>query len=291
MNKEAEWRCSQRLLRVGRMNSERPPSLNRHALDALYARYNRREMIQSDPVQFVYWYEDRRDREIAGLVASSLALGNIRQILASVRFVLQRMKPSPLRYLDPLSREELQRTFAGFRHRFITGDELASMLFGAKCMIERCGSLHACFSANLRASDDTILPALSAFVKALGSASNGQRNRLLPPPEKGSACKRLHLFLRWMVRRDSVDPGGWEDVPAAQLIVPLDTHIHRICHVLGLTKRRQANMHTALEVTSAFREIIPEDPVRYDFALAHLGIDGGKNLDLFLKRCGVAQTR
>jgi len=99
-----------------------------------------------------------------------------------------------------------------------------------------------------------------------------KENSLLPCPEKGSACKRYHLYLRWMVRKDAVDPGGWDGISASKLIVPLDVHMHRICMGLGLTSRAQADLKTALEVTQRFRAIVPEDPVRYDFALTRTGI-------------------
>ncbi|MFC1474950.1 TIGR02757 family protein, partial [bacterium] len=97
---------------------------------------------------------------------------------------------------------------------------------------------------------------------------------LTPAPRRGSACKRMNLFLRWMVRRDDVDPGPWTDVPASKLVVPLDTHMHRISSGMGLTSRKQADLKTAIEITDAFRAISPEDPVRYDFALTRLGILG-----------------
>jgi uncharacterized protein (TIGR02757 family) len=253
-------------------------------LEALYAQYNRGAAARNDPVHLLYRYGDWRDREIAGLVASSLALGNVKQIIASVESVLRRMGPSPADYLDHASRGALRKEFARFRHRFITGEELASMLFGVTCAVRKYGSVNACFSAGLRPNDETILPALSAFAKELRSAWQGSENRLLSVPEKGSACKRLNLFLRWMARRDAVDPGGWDNVPAAKLIMPLDTHIDRICRALGLTQRQQPNLRAALEITAAFRTIAPDDPVRYDFALAHLGIDGGENLAMFLKQ-------
>ena len=139
--------------------------------------------------------------------------------------------------------------FAGFRHRFTTGEELALMLWGAKRIAERYGSLYACFTSGLKGSDDNVLPALSTFVRAFNVMAPGGRSSLLPSPKKGSACKRLNLFLRWMVRQDEVDPGGWSRVPATKLIVPLDTHMHRICLLLDLTRRKQADMRTALEIT------------------------------------------
>ena len=129
-----------------------------------------------------------------------------------------------------------------------------------------------------------MLPALSAFADALIAAADGGCPSLVPHPAKGSACKRLHLYLRWMVRRDAVDPGGWNGVPTAKLIVPLDTHMHRIGLGLGLTARRQADMRTALEVTRGFARHAPHDPVRYDFALTRLPILGLGPLPAILDR-------
>jgi len=266
-----------------RIEADTSLSSRRRALDALYSRHNSRDNTANDPVRFLYRYGDPRDREVVGLVASSLALGNVAQILAGVESVLRPMGPRPCQFLERASRDQLQRTFAGFRHRFIDGGELASMLAGLQAVIANYGSLGACFANAYRPDDDTICRALSAFVTALRAADGGRPNRLLPSPDNGSACKRLNLFLRWMVRRDNVDPGGWDEIPPARLIIPLDTHVHRIGLALGMTTRRQANLRTALEITAAFREIAPDDPARYDFALAHLGIDGGPNLGLFLR--------
>ena len=108
------------------------------------------------------------------------------------------------------------------------------------------------------------------------------RAGLLPSPSAGSACKRLNLFLRWMVRQDNVDPGGWDSVSPAKLIIPLDTHMHRIGRRLGLTPRRQADLRTAIEITEGFRGICPSDPVRYDFALTRLGIRRDEGVEDFL---------
>ena len=263
--------------------------LKKNVLDNLYTRYNRREFVHPDPLEFLYHYEDIRDREIVGLVASALAYGRVQQILKSVFLVLQRMQPSPYIFLNQASRETLLPDFAGFKHRFTTGEDLVSMLLGIKGVIERYGSLHACFAAGINDSDSTVLPAVSHFAKELTTGHNGRPNSLLPSPTKGSACKRLNLFLRWMVRKDEVDPGGWKVVPASKLIVPLDTHMHRICLALKLTKRKQADLRTASEITDAFRTISPDDPVRYDFALTRLGIRKEGGMDDFLKQCGAPE--
>jgi len=256
-------------------------TLNRAILDDLYSRYNRRAYVHPDPIEFLYDYDDPADREIVGLVASSLAYGRVVQILRSVSTVLGRMS-SPSAFLRSASRTSLDEVFADFRHRFTTGEELSAMLYGAKRVIEKYGSLRACFAHNLKDHDDTVLPALSAFVDELTTATDARHNNLLASPRRGSACKRLNLFMRWMVREDDVDPGGWQDVPASKLIVPLDTHMHRICLALGLTRRKQADIRTAIEITAAFRAIVPEDPLRYDFALTRLGIRDDTDLDGFL---------
>jgi uncharacterized protein (TIGR02757 family) len=268
----------------------RGPAPDLERLDALRLRYNRRCFVHPDPLEFLYRYDDVRDREVAGLVGSSLAYGRVAQILRSVAAVLDRMGPSPARFLERTPPAKLARMFAVFKHRFTTGDDLARMLSGARRMIKRRGSIEAGFAAHFDPSHETVLPALGAFVDELTSLAGGELPHLVPPPERGSACKRLNLFLRWMVRRDEVDPGGWLKVAPAKLVVPVDTHMHRICRALGMTCRRQADMHTALEVTKAFRELAPDDPVKYDFALTRLGIRADGDVEAFLRECGAGEA-
>lgn len=252
-------------------------------LEELYVRYNQRAYVCPDPLQFLYGYRNLADREIVALVASALAFGNVKQILRSVSLALERL-PEPAAALRGMDRGALRREYRGFKHRYVVGEELADALFGAGRLIERHGSLGACFASGMEAGDKTVMPALERFVAALRRES-GERSYLAPSPADGSACKRLHLYLRWMVRQDDVDLGGW-DVPASMLIVPLDTHMHRIGRALGLTQRRAADGRTALEVTAAFRALAPEDPVRYDFALTRLGIRTDTDLEGFVRSCG-----
>jgi len=261
----------------------------KESLDDLHARYNRRAMVRPDPLEFLWDYPDPRDREIVALVASSLAYGRVAQILRSVRAALDRIG-SPARFLERSSESALRRSFSGFRHRFTTGEEMAALLYGAKRACERRGSLLACFEAELSDSDETVLRALSGFVAQLSEPSGGRCGSLLASPADGSACKRLNLFLRWMVRHDAVDPGGWEPVGAARLVIPLDVHVHRICRRLGLTRRRPADLRTALEITRAFRLICPEDPIRYDFAISRLGIRKDADPEEFFDRCRLAEA-
>lgn len=251
----------------------------RRALEELYSRYNRREQVRDDPIGFLYRYKDPRDREIVGLIASALAYGRVVQIHRSVSLVLERM-PRPALYLAGASRPSLRRAFGDFVHRFTTGEDLASLLYGIKLLVGSHGSLRACFAGCDGEDSETVVPALAVFADRLKEAADGGAGFLVPSPDKGSACKRLNLYLRWMVRRDEVDPGGWDDVPAGKLVVPLDTHMYRICTGLKFTRRKQADLRAALEITAAFRAIAPEDPVKYDFSLTRLGMRGGALAEL-----------
>ncbi len=243
----------------------------RRQLESLYARCNRAEFISPDPLEFLLAYPDLRDREVAGLIASCLAFGNVVQIGRTVAAVLAHM-PQPRRAILETPDEQFVQLFAPWRHRFVTGVDLCRLLQGIRRVASNYGSLEACFSRGLQEGHTTALPALTAFVDALRACEPGSRNYLLPSPADGSACKRLNLFLRWMVRRDAVDPGGWTCISPSKLVIPLDTHMHRIALQLGLTRRKQADLRTALEITDAFRKIAPDDPVRYDFALTRLGM-------------------
>ncbi len=247
-------------------------SEQRKAFERLYDTFNRPEFIHPDPVEFLHRYDDVRDREVVGLVASSLAYGRVAQIMKSVLSVLEPMGRHPGRFLADAGHEDLSSIFGGFRHRFTTGAELVLTLLGARGLIRRHGSLEAAFVSGMGRGDRTTAPALCRFAEGLNGCFEYGCNSLIPHHEKRSCMKRLNLFLRWMVRRDDVDPGGWDSVSRVRLVVPLDTHLFRIARTLGFTGRKSADLAAALEITERFREIAPDDPVRYDFALTRLGI-------------------
>lgn len=251
----------------------------RKKLESLYFRYNKREFVHPDPLEFLYLYKDISDREIVGLIASSLAYGRVAQILKNVSWVLSQMGKSPRLFVEKSNKESLQRIYLGFRHRFTTGDEVVNLIIGIKNAIEKYGSLHKTFSIGIQGYN--IRVPMCAFTQYILPDRNF--NSLLPKPEKDSACKRLNLYLRWMVRNDDVDPGGWEGIPLSMLVVPLDTHMHKISKRLGLTNRNQANLKTATEITEGFAQLCPDDPVKYDFALTRLGIRTDTDLEGFMK--------
>ena len=263
---------------------------NKASLEKLYKRYNRREWVSPDPLQFLYSYDDICDREVAALVAALLAYGRVQQILKSVGEVLDRLGPSPGEFLLNHRPGQLTTMFAGFKHRFAADDHLVALLLAVRDVLGKYGSLGECFADGLDEADETVGPALVRFVDQLNQSAGGRCGHLLADPAKGSACKRYHLYLRWMVRRDAVDPGGWSAVDKSKLIVPLDTHMHRIALAMGATKRVSADGKTAMEVTAAFKRIRPDDPVRYDFALTRSGINPAADMsdfqDLFNGRPG-----
>ncbi|MDR2176206.1 MAG: TIGR02757 family protein [Synergistaceae bacterium] len=257
-------------------------------LEGLYLVYNRRELVNPDPLAFLYEYDDPLDREIAGLVASCLAYGRVAQILKSVGKVLSPLGRRPHRFL--LRGRLPEGLFGDFRHRFTTGKQVRELLIRVSEVLRSHGSLEAFMKQCAR--DGDFLEALNLFSRELspskesfpseeaplreGRSARGSAGgfSLLAAPENGSACKRLALYLKWMVRRDEVDPGGWTVFSPRDLLVPTDTHMHGIALRLGLTARKQADLKTALEITRAFARFCPEDPARYDFALTRFGIRG-----------------
>jgi uncharacterized protein (TIGR02757 family) len=255
-------------------------------LEALYLTYNRARHVHPDPLEFLYRYEDPQEREMVGLVASCLAYGRVAQILRSIEEVLRRLPGAPAECAGSAPRRDLRAALAGFRHRFTTGEELADLLAGAGAVVGRYGSLERGFAEGCDPLEETVVPSLGRFTERIASAAGRPFTHLLPHPRRRSACKRPLLFLRWMVRRDDVDPGGWSCIPASKLVVPLDTHMHRICGLLGLTRRAGAGLATALEVTQGFRRLAPSDPVKYDFTLTRLGMRAGAELAALVSECG-----
>jgi uncharacterized protein (TIGR02757 family) len=246
-----------------------PPT--REALEKLYRKWNRPEFIHPDPLEFVLRFNSPADQEVAGVLASSLAFGRVGHILKSLEEVF-RIFPDPAADIGRMSSEDLKYALRSFRHRWTSGREVADLLSGVKRLRDDHGSLEGFFTAGVRSDQPDVVSPLAAFVAGLRKASGNECPGLLPCPTRGSACKRLMLYLRWMVRKDDVDPGPWKRVSPSMLVVPMDTHMYRVSRALGLTARRQADLKCALEVTGFFRSMVPEDPVRYDFALTRPGI-------------------
>ena len=243
---------------------------NKALFERTYRDFNKPEFIHPDPLEFVRRYKHRADREIAGFIAACLAYGNVTQILKSVEKVLAPMGASPAAWLENTDKERIKRTFIAFKHRFTTGAELAVFLFNIKRALNRHGSLENLFLLGYDKDETTVENAIYKFVNNFNV--QGRASSLTPRPEHKSSFKRVNLYLRWMVRKDAVDPGVWTGVSPSKLLIPLDTHMRQVSMKLGITTRKDTSMKTAAEITAYFRTVEPEDPVKYDFALTRAGI-------------------
>lgn len=259
----------------------------RTTLNALYASRSQHH-LDNDPLSFCHRYPDPSDREIAAVIASSFAYGSVVIILRTLETIFAELGPSPRRFVEQFDPQAGLRTFSGFKHRFNDGRDLCALLWGMRQMVEQDGSVQSFFLRGHCAGDVDVSDSLNRYaaaVLALDYADvfgghdippDSYFRFLFPAPVSGSACKRLCMFLRWMVRpADGIDLGLWDGVSAAQLIIPVDTHISRISRYLGLTHRKGADWRMAQEITGSLRHLDPADPVKYDFPLAHLGISDG----------------
>ncbi len=250
----------------------------RQVLDDVRARCDVAARRAADPVHFVHRYKSLEDQEIVALISATLAFGNVKALCAKIEDALARLGPRIAHIAD--DPHEVQTRLSGFKHRLYAGRDLSMLVIGARRMQRRYGSLGDSFADKLTGGRD-IREALGSWVVELRDcggfpATGGEKTRgadhLLPDPSKGSAVKRLMLFLRWMARpADGVDLGLW-NVPTSRLVIPLDTHIHKLSRNLGLTSRTSADFRAAQEITAALSRLDSEDPVKYDFALCHLGM-------------------
>jgi uncharacterized protein (TIGR02757 family) len=255
----------------------------RRRLDHLYRTYDHR-FVDPDPLQLVRAQDGRADREIVGFLAAGLAFGGVPQIKRSIAAVLAVLGPRPAEAIRTLSAREAAERLRGFKHRWTEGRDVACLLFFLRQMLASHGSLESFFAAGLSAGQADVGAALASFsARALRLDHGGLYGRRTLPrgagvryffssPEDGSACKRLNLFLRWMVRRDSVDLGLWTAVPASALVIPLDTHIYKVARRARLTRYRSPGWRMAADITRRLRAFDPEDPVKYDFAFHRLGL-------------------
>jgi uncharacterized protein (TIGR02757 family) len=253
----------------------------RPALDQLYAGFNYPDSAP-DPIQIVRRFARPDDREVVGFLAASLAFGRVASVMQSIDRVLAIAGSNPAAYVRQFDAGREKRAFAGVVHRWTRGVDLVALISLMQQMMNRSGSLEGFFVDGYEAAAIDVEAALDSFSRramALDLApAYGRVPRrpgvcyFFPRPSAGSGCKRLNLFLRWMVRRDQLDLGVWSAIPPAKLIVPLDTHVIRVGRCLGLTRYTTPGWRMAREITASLRRLDPGDPVKYDFALCHLGM-------------------
>jgi uncharacterized protein (TIGR02757 family) len=226
--------------------------------------------LHNDPVGLVHAYRDPHDRELVALVASSLAFGNVKAMRAKIQDALARIGPEVARAAD--DPEALLSRLRGWKHRVYRDEDVARLLAGARRVQRASGSLGAALVRELERTGD-LREALSAWTDAIRREGGlPAAAHILADPSKGSAVKRLMLLLRWMARpADGVDLGDWPISPTV-LLIPVDTHVHKLGKNLGLTRRNDVSWKTAQEITAALRRFDAADPVKYDFPLCHLGM-------------------
>jgi uncharacterized protein (TIGR02757 family) len=259
----------------------------KQTLDALYEARSQAHLA-NDPLSFCHRYKNPQDQEIAGLIAASFAYGNVKIILRNLDSIFSKIGEYPRQFVEQFDPQAGLRLFAGFKHRFNDSRDLCALLYAIRLMLAEAGSIEGFFCKGYDPGQADVSGAIDIFTKAIlafdyspvfGTAAppvDSYFSFFFPSPESGSACKRLCMYLRWMVRpADGIDLGIWQKVAPEKLIIPVDAHIQRICRLLGFSARKQADWKMAREITSALRRFEPLDPVKYDFAICHLGISEG----------------
>ncbi|MDP3261057.1 MAG: TIGR02757 family protein [Thermodesulfovibrionales bacterium] len=253
-------------------------------LDKFYSEYDFKERILHDPIEFPHRYKRRDDIEIAGFIASCFAYGKVGLFKPVIEKVLSAMSGSPYDFLMEFKVKKDGRLFSGIKYRFNENKDVICLLHIISHLLRSHKSIENVFISFYKKADSDTGNALTGFIDyALKTETAdvygknlkpGGLLQFFPSPSKGSACKRMNLFLRWMIRKRDIDFGVWKGIPENKLIIPLDTHIAKISRCLGFTKRRSQGWKTAVEITNALKKLDSDDPLKYDFAMCHYGIAG-----------------
>lgn len=253
------------------------------ALDRFYNEYDFQARAAHDPIEFPHKYKNPEDIEISGFIASCLAYGRVGLFKPVIGKILSGMGDSPYDFLMNFDVEK-HRKLITFKYRFNEASDIICLLFIIHQLLRRHGSLENTFKGHYAAADLNTENGIVGFAGEINSINTSKvygedihppgLTQFFPSPAKGSACKRINLFLRWMIRDKDIDFGIWKSVPKNKLVIPLDTHIARISKCLGFTKRSASDWKAAVEITEALKNLDNDDPLRYDFALCHYGISG-----------------
>jgi uncharacterized protein (TIGR02757 family) len=266
-----------------RRPSSRAVAALREPLERLYRECHYAARVDADAIRFPLRYADPRDREVVALLTACLAYGRVDLFGAQLERVFDAMG-APWQFVRDFDPARDAARFDGFLYRFNRPRDLVAFCVATRDVLARHGTLEKCFIAGDPDPNGPIGPALERFARAFldadlhevfprGKRSRGYRH-LFPLPSAGGPCKRLQLFLRWMVRREAPDFGLWTSVSPARLLIPVDTHIENMSRALGLTRRRSRNWKMAEEITARLAVVDAADPVKYDFALCHKRMSG-----------------
>ena len=244
-------------------------------LEKKVAEYNRPSFIPHDPISVPHRFSKQQDIEIAAFFAAIFAWGNRTTIISKTTELMQLMDNAPHQFcLQP--DEAGLRKLLTFKHRTFNTTDLLYFIDFLHHHYSRHTSLELAFSQWMKKGDVTIEGALTGFHNHFFSLEEAphRTRKHIATPARGSTCKRLCMFLRWMVRRDDcgVDFGIWQNISPVQLICPIDLHVARVARQFGLITRKQTDWQTAIELTNQLRTLDPDDPAKYDFALFSLGV-------------------
>lgn len=247
----------------------------RELLEALHDKFNCEEFIEADPISVPHSFSLREDREIAGLLASTIAWGNRKAIVKSAHRMMRYMDNAPYDFVLNASEEELQ-SLTTYVHRTFNGEDFKDFVLAMRHIITQWGGIGEFFEQRYEATQD-LRVVLSEFRREFHAAEhNPHSEKHISSIDKGAACKRLCMYLRWMVREDDrgVDFGLWRKIPMSALYMPLDIHTGRMGRSLGLLTRKQSDWKAVEELTASLRAFDASDPVRYDYSLFGVGISG-----------------
>ncbi len=244
-------------------------------LEQLTDRFNNSDFIAEDPISIPHSFSAQQDIEIAGLLAATIAWGNRKAIVKSARRMMEYLDNAPYDFVMNHSQAEL-KGLESYVHRTFNGGDLIDFVRGVRGICQDYNSLGEYFQSRYMELG-SIPAAISTFRRDFFECEHSPHcHKHLSSIDKGSACKRLNMYLRWMVRRDDrgVDFGLWREIPSSALYLPLDVHSGNVARHLGLLTRKQSDWRAVDEVTSALRQFDIDDPVKYDFALFGAGIAG-----------------
>jgi len=241
-------------------------------LDQKVRQYNRADFIPNDPIAIPHRFTQQADIEIAGFFAAIFAWGNRTTILNKSSELLQLMDQAPHQFITQHREKDLKK-FLAFKHRTFQSTDLLYFIHFLRHHYRTHSSLESAFGLD-SVNMESRLIAFHDYFFSLPDAPERTRKHVASPL-RGSTCKRLNMFLRWMVRRDKmgVDFGIWKTIKPSELICPVDVHVSRVARKLGLIERKQTDWGTAIELTEALRSFDRKDPVKYDFALFSLGVN------------------
>lgn len=243
-------------------------------LDKKTDQYNRPLFIKDDPVSIPHLFSKREDIEIAGLFAALFSWGNRTTIIRKSKELMERMDMSPYQFVTQHTENDLQK-LASFKHRTFKPADLLYFIEFLSLHYSGNKSLENAFCAGIGKKDKNVEQGLNGFRKYFFIYDHEKRTeKHISSPELNSSCKRLNMFLRWMVRNDckGVDFGIWKNISPSQLICPVDVHVTRVAKKTGLLSRNKADWEAAVELTENLKQLDPDDPVKYDFALFGLGV-------------------